>query len=134
LRGEDARVLVRVVDRDVPESERGLLPVLSLEVGTRAGVLDLDVLLLGLRVTLLGRDVADVAVEGRDHALLHLGRGLRLELLPLALRALAIGLRGALRTQALALPVRVALVHLVVHLLVAEHRSVRGLRRIRSLR
>jgi hypothetical protein len=50
LRGVDADVAIRVVHRDVAEAERRLFPVLRLEVGTRAGVLDLDELLLPLRV------------------------------------------------------------------------------------
>ena len=48
LRGVDADVLVGVVQRDVAEAERGLLPVLRLEVGARARVLHLDVAAPGL--------------------------------------------------------------------------------------
>src|SRR5262249_52816081 len=64
LRGVDAHVLVRVVERDVAERDRRLLPVLGLEVGPAARVLGLDVLLVRLFVARRRLDVADVPVEG----------------------------------------------------------------------
>ena len=123
LRRVDPDVFVGVVQRDVAEGERGLFPVLRLEVRTRAGVLDLDVVVVGLFVTRRRLDVTDVAVEGRDHALLVVGEVFRSELrllrrLRLALFALAAG------EVAAALLGGAVLVHLGVDVLVTEHRRV----------
>jgi hypothetical protein len=126
VRGVDARVVVRVVQGHVAERDRGFAPVLRLEVGTRASVLHFDILLLGLFVALGRLDVANVAIEGLHHALLHGREVFGLELLPLALLAGLPVLFVAGRSEALTLAVGLALVHLIVHFLVAEHRGIGG--------
>ena len=126
LRRVDPGAHLVVVDRHVTESLGGLLPMLRLEVGAAAGVLDLDVLLLSFFVALGRLDVANVTVERRDHAVLFFGELFRLELLGFALVALvALGTR---RKVAAALAVRPVLVLHRVDVLVAEHRGERGFR------
>ncbi len=126
LRGVHADVLVGVVEGHVAEGQRGLLPVLRLEVGAGAGVLDLDVVVVGLFVTRRRLDVTDVAVEGREHALLVVGEVLRSELR--LLRALLVRALVLPAGQvAAALLVGAVLVRLGVDVLVTEHRRVRRL-------
>ena len=133
LGGVDADVLVGVVHRHVAEGQRGLLPVLGLEVGAAAGELDLDVVVVGLLVAGSGLDVADVAVEGGDHPLLARGELLRSELLALAVLWLVLAARGRGQVTARSL-VFAALVLRRVDVLVAEHRGVRGLGGERTVR
>ncbi len=65
LRCVDSGVTLRIVHRDLAEAGPRLLPVLRLEVQAASGVLDLDELLLPVRVLCVGVDVADVPIEGR---------------------------------------------------------------------
>jgi hypothetical protein len=133
LRRVDADLLVGVVDRDVAEAERRLLPVLVLEVRAGARVLDLGVLGLRVLVASAGLDVADVAVEGGDHALLR-GRELLLLELRLVRRGARLATLRVTRQVAGALLVRAALVLLGVDVLVAEDGGVRGLGGLGALR
>src|SRR5690606_2142141 len=57
-----------------------------------------------------------------------------LELLPLTLLGFAVFLTCALWPQAFALAIGIALVHLVVHFLVAEHGGISCFRSVRTLR
>ena len=129
LRGVDAESLSEWFVRDVLEAGRRLLPVLRLEVEAAARVLDLDELLLPVGVALVRVDVADVPVEGLDHRLLVVGHLLRREYLSSdVLLDVLCPTPGRLPLPFLSAPFCVLR---QVDVLVAEHRRVRGVGRLR---
>ena len=130
LRRRDREIAIGMIERDVLERERRLFPPLELEERSRAEVLHLDELLLPVGVALLGLDVTDVALEGVDHPLLAGRRVLGLVLLV----CLFLDVLTRAREVALADPVGSRLVLEQVDLLVAEHRRVRGLGGVGTVR
>src|SRR5690606_13397954 len=113
---EDRRLMFGVVQSDVSETESRFFPMLRLEIDTSTSKLHLNKLLKSFFVALTGGDVANVAVESGNHALLRFSELFGLELFPLSLGTLAIFLRSALWSQTTSLAIRLTFVNLIVHL------------------